>query len=197
MVATVKVNEINGAAGSKVYTPVGAGETVTYARYCTADQVSPALNYPLPIPTSGFRYSYWKSHCLDLSGTFTKINNIRWYTDGAIGWTLGTNGEVRVGRRDSGDNGCPDASYEQATGTQGTTGNDMENATNGHGYYKGQTNPSDPAQNFTSGSPLTVDTSDYTSAGKTKHVVTQVKVASDATQGEQADETFTFMYDEI
>ncbi|GAH55602.1 unnamed protein product, partial [marine sediment metagenome] len=34
-------------------------------------------------------------------------------------------------------------------------------------------------------------------AGKTKHVVTQVQVHDDATQGEQADETFTFAYDEI
>jgi hypothetical protein len=50
---------------------------------------------------------------------------------------------------------------------------------------------------FTEASPATVDSTDHTTTGKCKAVVFQVKVASDATQGEQNDETLTFKYDEI
>lgn len=189
MAATVDVQELNGSGKTAT--------TITTARFCTSDAYNPGTNYPIPIPSSSYNYSYWKSHCLALSGTFTKINNVKWYTDGAISWSLGTNGEVRVGVRDSGDHGCPDASYQQATGTQGTTGNDIADATNGHSYYKSQTTKTAVVTGYTSGSPLTVDTGDHTTAERTKHVVLQVKVASDAEQGAKDAVTFTFKYDEV
>ena len=190
MVATVNVVEGNGATVTWT--------TITSARYCTSDTYNPGTNYPCVIPSSGYNYSYWKHHALSISGTFTQVSNIKWYTDGTIGWTLGTGGEVRVGIRDTGDNGCPPANYQQATGTQGTTGYAIEDATNGHAYYNTQTTPTAPVTNYTSASPLTVDSNTYTSATTATYaVVTQVKIASDATQGAQSAETFTFRYDEI
>jgi len=191
MVATVNVQRITGPAGSKTYT------NVTAVRLRTDDANTADATNPIPIPTSGYNYSYWASICLDISGTFTQISNIRHYSDGSIGWTFGTGGELRRGNRDSGDVGCPDASYQQASGTPGTTGYAIEDATNGHAYYKTQTTPTKNIANDTSSNPAVVDSSTYTAAGKTKHIVLQVKVASDATQGTQSAEVLTFIYDEI
>lgn len=189
MAATVDVQEGNGSSVSWT--------TVTAPRYCTADNNNPGTANPCVVPSAGSYYSYWKTHSLALSGSFTKINNIKWYTDGTIAWDLGTGGKVVVGVRDTGDNGCPVASYDQATGTGGTTGDYMDDGTNGHTYYKDQTATPADVTDYTSGSVLSVDSTDYTSAGTTKAVVTQVKLATDATQGAKSAETFTFRYDEI
>lgn len=189
MAATVVVKEGNGAGPTWT--------TKTAVRFCTADSHEPGTDNPIPIPEADNAYSYWKSIALDLSGVFTKINNVRFYSDGTIGWNCGTGGGLFVGQRDAGDHGCPTASYDQATGTEGTTGHEMKDATNGHAYYKAQTAAIKDVATCTSGSPITVDSGDHTSAEKTKHVVLQVKVATDATQGEQTDETLTFKYDEI
>lgn len=189
MVATVDVQEGNGASVSWT--------TVTNVRFCTDDVYNPGTTYPIPIPAAGFNYSYWKSICLALSATFTLINNVRHYCDGTIGWTLGTGGEVRRGNRDSGDKGCPAAQYEQSAGTLGTTGYSIEDVTNGHDYYNGQTTKTVVITTDTSGSPATIDSTDHTSAEVTKHIVLQAKVDTDATRGQQSTETFTWLYDEI
>ena len=202
MVATVVVHESNGGSdgspGTQTRVDGQSANDGTDVRYCTADTYNPVANYPCVVPSSGTNYSYWKHHHLDISGTFTKVNNVRWYTDGSIGWTCGTGGGLFVGVRDSGDNGVPmPTNYEVATGTQGTTGDWMDDATNGHTYYNGQTATPADASNYTSSSPLTVDSTDHTTAGDSKAVVTQVKIVTDATQGTQNDETLTFVYDEI
>jgi len=202
MVATIVVKEANGGTdgspGSETQVDGQGANDGTDVRYCTTDAYNPGSSYPCVVPSSGMNYSYWKHHYLNISGTFTKVNNIRWYTDGTIGWSCGTNGGLFVGVRDSGDNGAPmPTNYEVATGTQGTTGDYMDDATNGHGYYKDQTAEPADASNYTSASPLTVDTTDHTSTGDSKAVVTQVKIAPDATQGTQSDETLTWIYDEI
>jgi hypothetical protein len=191
MTATVVVQEANGAGPTWT--------TITQGRYCTRDSHNPGDNDPCVVPPSGNNYSYWKHHRLYFSGTFTKINNIRWFTSGNIktNWNLGTGGMLLVALRDSGDNGCPAGSYEIAAGTQGTTGNYLKDPTNGHDYYKSQTaNPTD-ADTYTSASPLTIDTADYTAEGGSDAVVTQVKIATDAIQGDKPNETLTFRYDEI
>lgn len=191
MTATVSVQEGNGA--SPTWT------TITQGRYCTRDAYNPGDNDPCVVPSAGFNYSYWKHHRIYFSGSFTKINNIRWFASGNVktNWALGTGGMLLVGRRDSGDNGCPSASYEIAAGTQGTTGYYLKDVTNGHDYYKSQTADPADADTYTSASPLTVDTTDYTAEGGSKAVVTQVKIATDATQGDKGNETLTFRYDEI
>lgn len=200
--ATVVVKEANGGTdgspGSKTRVDDQGANDGTDVRYCTTDAYNPVGTYPCVVPSSGTNYSYWKHHFLTISGTFTKINNIKWYTDGTIGWTCGTGGGLFVGVRDSGDNGCPmDTEYDVATGTQGTTGDWMDDNTNGHGYYKDQTATPADASDYTSASPLSVDSTDYTTADDSKAIVTQVKIATDATQGLQSDETLTWTYDEI
>ncbi|MCW4033815.1 MAG: hypothetical protein NWF03_00450, partial [Candidatus Bathyarchaeota archaeon] len=168
-------------------------------RLQTKDQFAPAdTSYPIPIPVSGYNYSYWIHVCLDLSGTFTTINNVRFYSDGAIGWNFGTGGELRRGNRDSGDHGCSMPSgYDVATGAEADTGHSIEDATYGHDYYNTQSAPTADVGSDTEGSPAVIDSTDHTGAGKTKAVVLQVRIANDAVQGEQADETLSFKYDEI
>jgi len=193
MTASVNVEEGNGAAGSVVWT------VITQGRYCTDDLYNPGDDHPCVVPSAGYSRSYWKSHRLAFSGAFTKISNIRWYTSGNVktNWTLGTGGKLNVARRDSGDNGCPDASYNRAVGSQNVSGTDIKDASAGHTYYKGQTIALGDADSFTSAAPLLIDSTEYTSANHSKHVVTQAYIGSDATQGDKPNETFTFLYDEI
>lgn len=195
MVATVSVKEYNGVVP-------GVATTITQGRYCTMDSYNPGLSNPCVVPTSDLNYSYWKTHNIAFSGDFTQISNIRWYTSGSIAtsWALGTDGYLAVGIKSTGDNGCPIASYVIATGVQGTSGYFMDDATNGHTYYKsGSSNHAVPADadDYTSASTLLIDSGPYTSADASKCVVTQVVIDTNATQGDKANETMTFRYDEI
>jgi len=176
MVATVTVVEATDAGPN--------WNTITNCRFNTSDEHEPVLTYPIPIPAAGFNYSYWKSVALNLAATFTQINNVRHYSDGAIGWALGSSGQC--GR---GNTGLADGSYAQSTGTPGTTGDIMTD-------HAGIASVSDIASD-TSGSPFTVDSGNHTSAERTNHIVMQVKVDTDATNGVQTAETFTWIYDEI
>ncbi len=190
MAATVAVEYWNGgSAGSPTKTSASTFRFRSDDSPATIDNTN-----PLVIPSSGQNYSYWAHIALAISGTFTQVDNIRAYSDGTIGWTLGTTGQVRRGNRDSGDNGTPEASYDVASGTSGTTGDDLETA---HSYYSAQTTKSSNFASDTSASPVTVDTTAHTSAASSKALVLQVKVDNDATLGSQASETFTFLYDEI
>jgi len=206
MAATVTIYEANGgsdgAPGSKTRVDgqnLGNGVDVD-VRFCTEDAYNDVAAHPCIIPAAGSNYSYWKHLYLNIAtGTgFTTVNNIRFYTDGTVGWTCGTGGGLYVGLRDTGDNGAPmDASYEIATGVSGTSGHAIDDVTNGHTYYKDQTPATALASNYTSGASLLIDSADYSVADESDAVVLNVKIATDATQGTQAAETLTFLYDEI
>jgi len=192
MPATVEIQEANGV------TPDWT--TVTTARFCTADVAVPGNSYSLPIPNTGFRYSYWKTFCLLMSGIGTSINNIRFYSDAHIGWAFGSGGGLFVGTKNSGDSGLPIENYAPATGTEGLTGNAMGDAANGHPVYKGAGYSVDDVETYVMLAPLQVDSAYYTEDGRSKCVVLQVKVdtpANGANQGVQTDETLYFRYDEI
>jgi hypothetical protein len=197
MPATVGVYQATGGTDGS---PGSENEITTSTRLQTKDQFAPTdTGYPIPIPTSGFKYSYWVHIYLKiLTAPSVKINNIRFYSDGSINWNYGTGGELRRGNRDTGDHGCPmDTNYNVATGVEGDSGDPIEDATNGHSYYNTQTTKTANVANDTESAPAIIDSTDHTTTGKCKAVVLQVKVASDATQGEQPDETLTFKYDEI
>jgi len=197
MVATVIVEQASGGSDG---TPGSEDEVATSTRLQTKDQFAITdTTYPIPIPESGFNYSYWIHVYLNITGApSVKINNVRFYSDGAIGWNFGTDGELRRGNMDAGDKGAPmDTEYDVATGTEGTTGHEIGDVTNGHDYYNAQTTKTADVASDTEGSPATIDSTDHTTTGKCKAVVLQVKVDADAVQGEQTDETLTFKYDEI
>ena len=190
MAITVNVeNWTGGSAGS----PTKSNGT-TY-RFRTDDSPETiSVTNPIHIPPSGFNYSYFVHVALELTGTFTLFDNMRFYSDGTIGWTFGTGGEIRRGNRDTGDDGCPVASYFVATGTPDDTGDELGVT---HTYFSAQTVKTASVASDTSGSPATIDSGSHTTAESTKAVVLQLKVADDATNGAQSAETFTFIYDVI
>lgn len=202
MVAIVGFYQLTGGADG------GGGaaenEIVTSTRLQTKDQFDITdLAFPIRIPSSGFNYSYWIHVYLKITAVdgMTQINNIQLYCDGAIGWIYGTGGEVRIGHRDAGDLGCPmDASYEVATGTVGTTGHKIEDGTNGHTYYNGQTVKTADIEDYVTGARATIDSTNHVGVGKCKAAVLQLKldtVANGTIQGLQTGESLYFSYDEI
>lgn len=186
MVATYSIERLTGAGPTAT--------VVTTVRLRTDDANTADLTNPVSFSTGSQGRSYWASIRLAFTGTFSQISNIRHYSDGAIGWTFGTAGKLYRGNRDSGDVGVPDGSYQQASGTPGVLGNNLETS---HSYFSGQSTPSVNINSDTSGSPATIDSNAYVSAGNSYHVVLQVLVDTDATQGLQSAETLTFMVDEI
>ena len=188
-VAECGVQEINGV-------PTGTFTDLTSARYCTNDDSAPGLVNPIPIPVAGFNYSFWKSHVLVMSGTFTQIGNIRWYTDGTIQWSGGTSGVLHVGKTFSGDYGANISSnYTQASGTVGITGWFM---ISGHSLYQLSGMTTVLATSSVVGNPYVIDSNSYMNEGaRSKAVVTQMAVDTNAIQGTKPAETITFRYDEI
>jgi hypothetical protein len=199
MVATVTVQEVTGASGSKTYTSI-TNRVRLFTKDQATNQATPQTDYPVPIPAAGFNYSYWKHVCLDLSGAGFTITNIRHYADAPpIGWDFGSGGALNRGNRDSGDHGCPVGDYEQATGTAGTTGYAIDDASDGHDFYKGETTGVADVAADTVGTPATIDSTSHTSAEKSYFICLQVKVdtaANGAIQGTQTAETMTWKYDE-
>jgi len=135
----------------------------------------PGTQYPLVRPndaTTG--RSFWKSFALVAETSAGGLNNVKWYTDGTLGWT---GCGVRVGTT---------GTYVQATGTTGTSGTSSTIATSAFSVH-------------TSGAKLSV-TNSYTSGTSgvkfTDYVVMQCDVASGANPGTQTAETITWEYDE-
>lgn len=191
MAATVEIQECNGA------TPLW--NSITAAHFCAADVYAPGSSFPIPIPNSGFRYSFWKTFALLMTGIGTKINNIRIYCDGAIGWAVGSGGGLFVGVANSGDSGIAEENYDQATGTEGLTG-DYMGGSSGHPVYKGAGYTVENIENYAVLTPLLVDNTDYIEDGRSKAVVLQAKIdtlANGAEQGLQTPDTLYFRYDEI
>jgi len=190
MAATVAVEVWNaGTAGSPSKNDDDALRFRTDDSPGTRDATNPCI-----IPSSGTSWSYWVHVALAMSDSFTQINNIRHYSDGTINWTLGTGGMVLRGNKDTGDNGVAEGSYEVAAGTEGTTGSELASD---YTWYSGETTKTANITSDTSGSPATIDTTDYSSADSSKAIVLQAQIFNDATQGTQAAETFTWLYDEI
>ena len=191
MGATVDIEIWTGGSSGSV----GTKTDVSNFRFRTDDSPDTIdTTNPIPIPDSGLNRSFWVHLAMNWSGTYDEISNIRFYTDGSMDYDAGTDGVVNLGNRDSGDLGCPEDDYEPATGTEGTSGDDLGDT---HDYYSGQSTPETDAFGFTSDSPATIDSSSYTSDGSSYAAVVQLDVDTDASAGIQSNETYTFLYDEI
>ena len=174
MPATAVVRELNGAGP----TPT----TLIAARFKTADDPVVDFTNPIPIPAAGTNRSFWKSHELRFSGVFGSISNVVIFSDG--GGFIGVTTFV-------GDETITPAAYQQASGTVGVDGDEIV-AT--HGGITAKTD----LFNFTTGAPKTVDAGPIVaSPSSSNHVVLQMDVPSTVSQGDLADETLTWRYDEI
>lgn len=196
MAATITVVEVTGDAGSKVYTTI-TNRVRLFTKDQATNQTTAQITFPVPIPAAGFSYSYWKHVAIEVAGVFTKVDNVRHYSDGGgINWNFGTDGELRRGNKDAGDIGCPTANYSQATGVEGTTGDTIEV----HPYYATETVKTINIDDDVVGLPAQVDSTGLVAAGYCKMIVMQVKVdtaANGALSGTQVAETLTWKYDVI
>ena len=163
-------------------------------RFKTNDNTTIDAIDPIPVPSSGTNYSYWKQIYLYCdTAPDTQVDNIKFYTDGA---GFGTGITLNVGDEFPTKNNASDAGYEVATGTSGTSGDEVVAA---HADLTGVTD----AFTFTSGSPLSgptisEDSSIINAIGETSnYLVLQVAVGTTASPGNKTDETLTFQYDEI
>jgi len=178
------------AAIVHVYVHTGSGPSNTNTdslgppniRLKTADDATIDDANPIPIPTSGTNRSYWKTLTLwaETSPTGT-INNIKFYTDGG---GFGTGITTYVGDETS-------STYDQATGTEGTTGDEM---VANHSEITAKTD----AFTYTSGVPKDVSGSiTNPDTGRiSDYIVLQMDVGASASPGNLSDETFTIRYDE-
>jgi len=189
----VRVMEKHGSPGTNTYITDSMNSW-----YCAEDRIDPTkTNGPIYInSTDPFSYSYWMSQYLEITGSdFIEITNIKVYSDGNMtaGWGL-TGGGVFIGKRDTGDNGCPQASYAVATGTPGRSGNPMGDATYGHPYYKGQTPFSVNIDTYTAKNMLVIDSTKYTAAFNSKMWVTQMKVPNSVSRCPITKKTIVISY---
>lgn len=196
MVATVTVRVLYGAGPSVSADVNGSPVRLIAAASADGEDDTDTTN-PVIIPAAGLGYSYYKHITLSIDGgSFTSIDNVQAWCDGTIGWNLGTSGYLSVGTKDAGDHGCPDGSYDQALG-DGTYGYPIDDDPDGHPYYYSETTGQQDFENFPVGSKMQVDSGAHVSTERTKGFVVQAIVDTDATQGEQTDETINVSYDEI
>ena len=175
MAATVQLRRWTGSTPTK--TDVTGGST----RLNAMDDASPGTSNPVRIPDLGTNYSYWASFQLYAdTAPSNEINNIKFYTDGSddLGTGIGLNVATAT-------------SYVQATGTEGTSGDEL--TTGNHTSLNAS--PSD-AFGYTSGSPLSVSGSTSTTGDFGDQMVLQMTVDSTAGSGASASESMSVSYDE-
>jgi len=211
--ADISVIEVYGSSWTEFILSSQASSNT--GRYCTYDHADPSVigtNYPIRVPTAGngwnntdYNYSYWKTHFLKITGWGagdTEIKNVRWCTDGSLGW--GTGVTLWIAKSGNTYNwGLPSSQYSQATGIEKTTGNPFWSTVGGkegHPYYRDVANCSSNATTYDSNNYFWVmsgASNKITGNGYSWGVVTQVQVGTDATHGLKDPETFTWVYDII
>lgn len=197
MVEVIAVNQLTGPSGAPVY------NGVTAIRFCTSDNHAPGLTTPCKVPPAGVGtyYSYWMTLCLDYSGDFSLINNMRAWGPGNIAdtWFPGGKGRMVAARLDeaSGGHGFLATSYQQSSGTLGLTGHAIKDPTNGHAVYKTQTISVVNVDTLNESAPLIIDTRDITVAGKSKCFLLQTEQYEGAAHGELTPVTLVLAVDVV
>lgn len=168
MAATVEIRSYHGAtpdAGTDV-----AGGSM---RFKLADNDTADANNPVVIPAAGTNYSWIKQLKFYAATTPDNvINNLRFYTDGAIGYGTGIGLDVGSG-----------SAYIDPTSFQDS----------GLVDWSGQ-----DAEGFTSGAPYTItgSLSNPSTGAFGDYIRLQVNVDDTASQGTSSSETIYFSYDE-
>ena len=161
-------------------------------RFKTADDATINMLNPIPIPSSGTNYSYWKQIYLKCdTAPDTQVDNIKFFSDGT---GFGTGITTNIGNEMPVKNSGADTGYDVATGTEGTTGDIMTD----HADITGVTD----VFVYTEASPKSITISESgdiidATGETTNYIVMQIAVTSSASPGDLPNETMTFQYDEI
>lgn len=176
MPATVQIHRLTGAG------PTSTNITGINTRANAEDAHTTAgTSNSILVPGAGTSYSYWVTTQLNVTAiTGGTVNNLRWYTDSSNNFGTGVTCKAQNA-----------TSYVQATGTPGDSGTQL--TTGNHAGLSGA--PVD-AFTFTSGSPKSLTGSTSTTGLFGDRMVYQIEVASTASSGATAQETFTWKYDD-
>lgn len=165
-------------------------------RFKTADNATIDSLNPVPIPTGLPNRSFVKALYLKCTvAPDTQIDNLKFYTD-PPGSSFGTGITLYIGNQFPTRNSGSTSGYRVATGTVGTTGNEMT------AVYASITTKTD-AFTFIQTSPMTGPT--ISEAGgiinatneTSNYFVVQADVASTASPGNKVDQTLVLQFDEI
>lgn len=169
MASVTEIDRYTGAAGSPTRTDI----TNTTNRISTSDSATPGSSNAIPRPGAGVVRSYWVTVALYATvAPAGAINNIKLYSDGASSWTGIT---FYVGITNT---------YTQATGTEGSFGDDSAVATTDFFTY-------------TQASPLAVTSNATTGTGRLSYyIVFQADISNAANPGTTAAETASISFDE-
>jgi hypothetical protein len=180
MAADVQIRRWTGTSGTPTKTNITSINTRANAEdtHTTAGTTN-----PIQIPGAGTNYSYWVSTRLFANtapaGT---IDNIRWHTDGTANFGTGVDANV-----------APATGYTQATGTAGTTGNQLTTVA----YTQLTGAPVDAFSMYPNATTNLAVAGSVTMTGDFGNfVVYQLTVGTSAGPGATAMETFTWLYDE-
>lgn len=182
MAADVQIRRWTGSSGGPTKTNVTSINTRANAEdtHTTAGTTN-----PIQIPGAGTNYSYWVSTRLFAnSAPSGVIDNIRWHTDGTANFGTGVDANVAAAT----------ATYTQATGTAGTTGNQLTTVA----YTALTMAPVDAFSSYPNATTnLAVSGSVSMATGDFGNfVVYQLTVGTTAGPGATSMETFTWLYDE-
>lgn len=151
------------------------------------------LSGTIEVPSSGTNSSFWKHIYLKVvSGTFTRIENIKFYTDGS---NFGSGITTYIGNDLPIHNSGTSSGYIKATGTNNISGDDMLN----HSSINTKTD----VFTFTSTTPKNITVSEdggvINSVGEsTDYLVAQMDIASNVSlKGDLTDRTWYFIFDEL
>lgn len=162
MPAIIEINEKNGAG--EVATPK---RNVT-VRFKAADNALVDNNAALVVPSSGSIFSFQKILRMNLSGTYTQISNLTFYTDGVNGYGTGV------------------LAWAKAGGAYVTPILEVSNTSYTNAFT------------FTQASPLVLGSGPYTVDGDVgSYLIAVLEIASTAVQGALTGEVWTFGWDEI
>lgn len=195
MVATVSVKVDTGGSATAPGTSTDIDALGPPAlQFRTADNSTVDNLAPIVIPTSGTNYSYAKSCYLycDVAPS-VQIDNVQIYRNEAS--LQGTGVGVVIGNQFPTKNSGSSSGYIVATGTPGTTGNEITT------FYTGVTTVTD-FFTYTSSSTKLLTISETSNiinlAGETtNYFIMQMTVASTASPGTTTNNTAIIQYDEI
>jgi hypothetical protein len=147
----------------------------------------------IDVPISGTNNSFWKHIYLKVTGgTFTRIENVKFYTDGS---SFGNGITTYIGTELPTHNSGDSSGYIKATGTDNSSGDDMLN-------HSSITTKND-VFTFTSNTPKNITISEgdnkINSVGdSTDYIVAQMDVSSNVSlKGDLTDKTWYFIFDEL
>ena len=191
MVAEVAVfTDYGGSDGNPSTEENISSNSPVNLRFKTADNNTVDSIDEIPIPSSGTNRSYWKHVYLKVvGGIFSRINNIKFYTNGT---NYGSGITINVGN----ETPAKDSGYVIANGIRGTTGNEMVAS---HGGISGKT---EVFGNYNSGSPKSISISEsgslMDSVNETSdYLVFQMDIDNTVTKADLSNKTWTIQYDEV